>query len=506
MRDVRAVGIYALGAAVVVGAAVIRALSWLNCDVSWLLTIGEDVLGGARPYVDFSEPNPPASFLIYLPAIVIARLMAVSAESIVSGLLIVGTMASLWLAGHILTGGGLLAAKEKSPLFVLACVVLLILPGDAFAQREHVALLAVLPMLSVYAVRADGAGVTRLLASLAGIGGGIAIAIKPYFALALALPLPYILWCGLAHRQKLGALILSPEHITAAAVLLAYGALLLLWFSDYLQQTLPLVLALYVPLKYSLLLMLDNPSVILVALVALICLGAGAGELRAPIIRVGALAVLGFTLSLIIQGKGWPYHGYPAIALAMLVLSLVLVRRSSRAGDAIAKSVVIDLAFGGVLFACIYGVASYWFLLEPSRAKLVSEVARLAPPHPKVVSFTEGPELAFPLMRKLHATAIARVPFQWVSHNAESLLASAQLTSPARHRLEEYARVDRAELAATIHTRQPDAILIGGQWELAWALSHPEIAAALRPYRKAKTVDGVEIWLPLRRSGERRRN
>src|SRR4029079_7172776 len=109
MRDVRAVGIYALGAAVVVGAAVIRALSWLNCDVSWLLTIGEDVLGGARPYVDFSEPNPPASFLIYLPASVSARLMAVSAESIVSGLLIVGTMASLWLAGHILTGGGLLA-------------------------------------------------------------------------------------------------------------------------------------------------------------------------------------------------------------------------------------------------------------------------------------------------------------------------------------------------------------------------------------------------------------
>jgi hypothetical protein len=67
-----------------------------------------------------------------------------------------------------------------------------------------------------------------------------------------------------------------------------------------------------------------------------------------------------------------------------------------------------------------------------------------------------------------------------------------------RRKIEEYVRLDRAQLADTIHDRRPDVILFGGSALEMWAFSHPEIATVLRPYYRAKIVDGVAIWLPRR--------
>src|SRR5689334_22411009 len=88
--NVSAFGQYWLMAIALLIAIVVRAMSWLNCDVSWLLTLGERVLSGARPYIDFTEPNPPASILIYLPAILIGRLFGFAPELAVTLLIFAG--------------------------------------------------------------------------------------------------------------------------------------------------------------------------------------------------------------------------------------------------------------------------------------------------------------------------------------------------------------------------------------------------------------------------------
>jgi hypothetical protein len=144
-------------------------------------------------------------------------------------------------------------------------------------------------------------------------------------------------------------------------------------------------------------------------------------------------------------------------------------------------------------------------LQEPSRSYLVSVVARLVPPHPKIVSIYGAPGLAFPLTRKLDGAPLGRTPFQWISAYTDRMLTAGgldptgntQISNPAlRRTIEDYARQDRHELADMIRARHPDVILVGGDGERQWALSHPEVAAALRPYRLAKTVGQVEIWLP----------
>jgi len=496
--DPRALGRYWPVAAVVVVAAIVRSFSWLNCDDSWLLTLGEQLLAGARPYVDFTEPNPPASILMYIPAILIGRALDIAPEAVVTILIFAAAFLSLWLTGRILSRAGLIQPFEKPALFALGCLFLLILPGDAFAQREHVALLAILPILAVYAARASGVALDTLVAVLAGIGGGIAIVIKPHFALALFLPLFFVVWRRRTERKNIAAIVLSPEHIAAAFVVLAYAIMLFWQFPDYLQYALPVVLALYVPLKHTLIFMIDSPPVLLSAMAIIVSMGLGMREFRTAAVVVFSLAVFGFVLAFVIQGKAWPYQGYPAIALSLFVLASLLARRlSGFLGESgTEKPTPVDAAFGVVLFAGIYVLASVWFLFEPSPAKLITEVARLAPVHPKLVTLSEGPELAFPLTRKLHAIALGRAPFQWISQNADGLLASEQLDPGTRREIYEYGRQDRAELVDTIRIRRPDVILIGGKGEEKWAFSDPQIVAALQAYRNVETVHGVEIWLP----------
>jgi len=473
-------------------AIVVRAMSWLNCDVSWLLTLGERVLAGARPYIDFTEPNPPASILIYLPAILIGRLFGFAPELAVTLLIFAGIFLCLWLCSRILSDSELFQPQDRPNLAALCCVLFLILPGDAFAQREHIALLALLPLLCVYVLRARGAPVETTIAVLVGVGGGIAIAIKPYFAFALILPLAYVGWCRRKRGQSIMPLILMPEHLAVAVVLAAYAGVIVALFSDYFRVMLPIVLAVYAPSRAGIFVILGGTSLVLIAMSTLVARAVGATEFRDPIVRIFTLAVFGFAVAMLVQAKGWQYHSYPAMALSMYVLGSILVRNRTAFGMRMTK----DVAFGSVLFAGLYVIESFWFLPDPSRVQLVHEVSHLVPAHPKVVSINGGAEIAFPLTRKLQGTPLWPVPFQWVSAGAERLLQSATLDPAIRDRIARYARADRQDLVQSIQTGRPDVILIGEGADERWALGHPEVAAALRAYRQVESVDGVEIWLP----------
>jgi len=408
--------------------------------------------------IDFSEPNPPASILIYLPAILIGRLFGFAPELAVTLLIFAGVFLCLWLSSRILSGSELFRPQDWPNLAALCCVLLLILPGDAFAQREHIALLALMPMLCVYVLRARGSPVESTIAVLVGVGGGIAIAIKPYFAFALILPLAYVGWC----RRRRGRVML------------------------------PIVLAVYAPSRAGIFVVLGGTSLALIAMSTFLSRAVGATEFGDPVIRIFTLAVFGFALAMLAQAKGWQYHSYPAMALSMFVLGSILVRDRTTFPMHMPK----DIAFASALYAGLYVIESFWFLPDPSRVRLVREVSHLVPAHPKVVSINGGAEIAFPLTRKLQGTPLWPVPFQWVSAGAERLLQSATLDPAIRDRIARYARADRQDLVQSIQTGRPDVILIGEGADERWALGHPEVAAALRAYRQVESVDGVEIWLP----------
>ena len=94
-------------------AALQQSLGHHNADNSWLISVAEQWLGGAKPYVDVLETNPPGAFLIYAPAAALAGLLGLRSELVVSALIfgaahIANPGATLWSSATIAIGGGLL--------------------------------------------------------------------------------------------------------------------------------------------------------------------------------------------------------------------------------------------------------------------------------------------------------------------------------------------------------------------------------------------------------------
>ena len=152
-----------------------QSLGHQNGDNSWLLTVAEKTIDGARPYVDVIESNPPAAFLFHAPAILFARAVQVGVEFAGSLFVFLWCAASLALAGLILRRARVVSPAESGFLLNAAIFAFVMLPGFSFAEREHVACLLVLPMLAALAARALDGKVATVLAITSGLAPGYSV-------------------------------------------------------------------------------------------------------------------------------------------------------------------------------------------------------------------------------------------------------------------------------------------------------------------------------------------
>ena len=182
-----------LGLAFMAAAVASQSLGHHNGDNSWLFTVAEKSLNGARPYVDVIESNPPAAFLFHAPAIVLARAVRVSVEFAASAMVFAWCLACIAFSGFIVRRARLVADAESGFLLNAAIFAFAFLPGFSFAEREHIACLLVLPMLATLAARATDRAPGMLASIVAGLFAGGAMAIKPHFALAIVLPALYLI-------------------------------------------------------------------------------------------------------------------------------------------------------------------------------------------------------------------------------------------------------------------------------------------------------------------------
>ena len=97
------------GITLAIGLIAVATQLWFGMlgDVSWLITIDEKWLSGQVPYVDFVEINPPASLLLYWPAVFLAHALGLRAEFVVSAFGFGSIAASLSLSALILKRAGL---------------------------------------------------------------------------------------------------------------------------------------------------------------------------------------------------------------------------------------------------------------------------------------------------------------------------------------------------------------------------------------------------------------
>ena len=209
-------------------AIVLRHLVAANTDVSWLLIAGERVLDGKHLYRDIIETNPPMAVLTYIPGILIARVLGISAETAIDGLVLTATAVSLALTVRILRHSSVLDGVHRWPMLILAVALLTVMPTEAFAQREHIAIVELLPAIAVLAMRVRGERPLRWMVLVAGLSLGLAMSFKPHFALALLLAL-----CIIAVSVRSWRVFVTPENFVAAAVIGAYVAATAIFFPEY---------------------------------------------------------------------------------------------------------------------------------------------------------------------------------------------------------------------------------------------------------------------------------
>ena len=93
-------------AMLVVLALTIRFAFGTVADVAWMIDCNERWLLGAVPYRDFLEINPPASLMLYWPAVAAARALGVPSEW--------GVLADQARAAQIIRSGNAAMAKGSS--------------------------------------------------------------------------------------------------------------------------------------------------------------------------------------------------------------------------------------------------------------------------------------------------------------------------------------------------------------------------------------------------------
>jgi hypothetical protein len=466
-------------------AVVLRHVLPANADVSWLLTVAERVWDGQRLYVDIIETNPPMAVWTYIPGIAIARALGLPAEMVTDALVFAAIFASLALAARILKDSAVLGASAGWPLAWLAFAILAVLPTKIFGQREHIAVLELLPVLALYAARMKGRTPPLPLVLAAGVAAGVALSFKPHFAIGMA--------CGLAAlavHARSWRILFAPENFIAAAIVVIYALCIVLFYPEFLSAIAPLVRDIYIRVGSSFIEMIETPAVpIWVAMMFVALVLRRSGRIDSTLLLLLATSS-GFMVGFFLQRKGWPYHSYPMIAFAMLGLGIALAARKP-----------LDRAlsiFATATLAIAFIQSIFWFNWAFDKAfdarPLWTSIARLGA-HPKILAVSGEPGLGHPLTRALQGTWVSRQQGLWVAAYLQSMRSAAPLDPVRNAALEGYAARERAMLMEDIGKNAPTVVLVdnfSGNWSM-WLQDHPDVAGLLGDYRLVATINDIEI-------------
>jgi hypothetical protein len=515
-------------AALVVLVLAIRFAFGTVADVAWMIDCNERWLDGAVPYRDFLEINPPASIMLYWPAVAAARAFGAPGEW---GVLAFGFAAA---AGAIGFSGLVLrrAAPLSASVLMATIVALLVLPGESFCERDHLAAVLGLPLLAVALARAERVDIAAWAALLAGLGAGAMAAIKPPYALIGVGVALY-----LARRVGWRTVLRAPEYYAATVIGLVYVASIGPFFPIYVKDVLPLGVDVYVPLRESLATLAASPGA-LIALFILATAALTAGDrVGSPGLAISIIATLGAGLAYFIQGKGWVYQAVPAMMFATIAGGFALGERETQpvggiAAGAAAAAIAVPLThslglalFIGVAFgyaveaglkrrasvdlqglwplalAASIGAACGLCVIErPLTPALEKQLVELGP-HLKIGAISEDMGLGFPLARRIGATWAMRTNSLFVNAGVERLIAEHPRDAALAARVRPYAERETNELLADIAANRPDALLVGPVKTQLHAdlFADPRIQAAMTDYHRVGAEQrpgySAELWL-----------
>ena len=215
------------------------------------------------------------------------------------------------ILGHTL---GDRAADLRLPIMSVVVTLLMSLPGVEFGQREHLVLVGLLPYVFVSAQRAVGEPGRRSDRVVAGVLMGLALWLKPHYAIAVL-----VVELGIAVMRRSARVLWCEEILAGAAAVLLYGAYVVVAVPGFFTQAIPLGLQFYGDYG-SFSLRFIHLSYLLTGAAMVMCVTAP----RAAVVlaRLLLLVAAGAWLAFWVQGKGYPYHMLPSKTFSLMVVGV----------------------------------------------------------------------------------------------------------------------------------------------------------------------------------------
>lgn len=281
----------------------------INPDCSMFLKAGQLIIGGARPYIDFVELNPPLVFYINAIPAGFAKLSGLAPENCLYLFTLLLFLLSLALCWNLLRDDTDSNAVQFGPIILAFCLGNLICyEWVQFGQRQQLLANALLPFFVCRYLRWQGSNIKleTATATLSGLYCGAMTCLLPqYAAIAVSLELFYI-W-----RQRQLRPLISAETIAFVASVVTYGLFVFAQESirlEFLTRWMPMVSQAYAlynwpwPMQLTQLIASGILPISLIALLLALKTKAWKRE-EQGLLPAACVFYLGSAIALLLQGK-----------------------------------------------------------------------------------------------------------------------------------------------------------------------------------------------------------
>ena len=338
--------------------------TYLTTDISWILYSTKRLIEGGVFGQDVIDCNPPLIWFLSYPVVFLSEVIGLHPASVFQVITIIITLLTLlWMASLVKRASisGMNTLFNGNILLLSAAYVFIILSSTDMGQREYVALLLSLPYAAMLIVRLNGLKPTQKEAILVGVIAGIGLAIKPYF-LIVPFAVEFVVWI-MARRLTY---LLRPEIIAGIVTIIVYGVAVLVFAPDYIFEIVPLVAKSYFALNLSHSALFSRIQVSLMGLIiaSVLCKRLSTTSIPYILTAIG----FGFTISFLIQQKGFGYHEFPIRALAIIILTVLIaegVQRSQTLGwKSVRGSMLLAVVILTALLAISLNRMQKWYYNE----------------------------------------------------------------------------------------------------------------------------------------------
>jgi hypothetical protein len=208
-----------------------------------------------------------------------------------------------------------------------------------------------------------------------------------------------------------------------------------------------------------------------------------------PVLLVALLAAAGFAVSFFLQRRGWAYHSFPMVALALLAMGYALTGVASeeaRSRSAEAASVVV--------MAATFALGMLWFNTNVYVGPIKEGIAGLKS-NPRILMLSGEAALGHPLVRDVGGVWVSRQENLWLRAFTRVTREKTTVDAATGARLNGYLALERKWLIEDFRKLPPDIVLVDNLrdgWG-DWARADAELSQLLKPYSLVRSVQGVDI-------------